>query len=333
MPSPRFFPPRLGMNTRLTGSGFHDPGPRCTRSASCAFCWSSSTIRPSMPAVLRPALISVTRRTLTIAFARDRSISFCRLRTRFRSPACDAAKIRCLSRRTSPSARRQSTLRQPGIPSSGPFTMPIPHASACTCIATASNLPFGSGGLRSSVSAGPPGSRQHPSGSGHQPGIRPVIQGQRQKGAARVDPGFPLPFGCRPSLFEPSCARPGVAPSSRSAYRAPGARTRTGLSRSARTSCDRKGCPLNPGDDGAPAAATQIAGRRLPHRNGMSLHPGTTCHHPGLNVTRHQQGFTGVHPPGLPLTCNPRMARGSLGFPRSSAPRRYQQRTSGQGQA
>jgi hypothetical protein len=86
-----------------------------------------------MPAVLRPALSSVTRRTLTRAFDRDRSISFCRLRIPLRSPACDAVKIRCRSRRTLSSARSQLTLSQLQDSPSGPFT-----AEA------ASNLSFGS---------------------------------------------------------------------------------------------------------------------------------------------------------------------------------------------
>ena len=43
----------------------------------------------------------------------------------------------------------------------------------------------------------------------------------------------------------------------RSAYRArPSARTSTGLPRSARTSCDRGGCPLYPKDDGAHPAGS-----------------------------------------------------------------------------
>ena len=74
-----------------------------------AFSQLPSTMRPSTPAVLRPALTSVTRRTLTSALLRERSISFCRLRTFFRSPARDAAKIRCRSRRTFSSAWPQST--------------------------------------------------------------------------------------------------------------------------------------------------------------------------------------------------------------------------------
>jgi len=82
-----------------------------------------STTWPSMPAVLRPALTSVTRRTATSVFARERSINFCKLRTRLRSPACDAAKILCHKRRTSSSAVRQSMAYQSRMSSSGPFTI------------------------------------------------------------------------------------------------------------------------------------------------------------------------------------------------------------------
>jgi len=43
------------------------------------------------------------------------------------------------------------------------------------------------------------------------------------------------------------------------------------------------------------------------------------------------QGFTVVHPSGLPLARGSRMEREPSGFPPSSAPCRYQQRTSGRG--
>ena len=112
-----------------------------------AFSQPASTMRPSTPAVLRPALTSVTRRTLTSALLRDRSIIFCRLRTLFRSPACDAAKIRCRSRRTFSSAWPQSTWSQPGKPSSGPFTGNGEGASVPGMPLMVSNLPFGSGVL------------------------------------------------------------------------------------------------------------------------------------------------------------------------------------------
>jgi hypothetical protein len=100
-----------------------------------------STTSPSMPAVLRPALRSVTRRTLMSVLARERSINLCRLRTRGRSPACVAVKIRWRNRRTLPSQARQSMACQSRFASSGPFT-----ANA------ASNLSGGSGVMSSSSS-------------------------------------------------------------------------------------------------------------------------------------------------------------------------------------
>ena len=45
-------------------------------------------------------------------------------------------------------------------------------------------------------------------------------------------------------------------------------RTSTGLPRSARTSSDRGGCPLYPGDDGAHPGPGTVPGRRLPHLSG-----------------------------------------------------------------
>ena len=110
-----------------------------------AFSQLASTMRPSTPAVLRPALTSVTRRTLTSALLRERSISFCRLRTFFRSPSRDAAKIRRRSRRTFSSAWPQSTWSQSGKPSSGPFTGTGAGATATGMPFMVSNLPFGSG--------------------------------------------------------------------------------------------------------------------------------------------------------------------------------------------
>ena len=50
-----------------------------------------------------------------------------------------------------------------------------------------------------------------------------------------------------------------------------------------------------------------------------------------VRLTRHQQGFRVIHPSGLPLTCSPRSERAPSGFPLSSAPGRYQPRTSGWG--
>jgi len=57
-------------------------------------------------------------------------------------------------------------------------------------------------------------------------------------------PGFLLPFGHRRSLLGPSCARCGIAPSSRSAYRRSTRRTATGLSCCTWARPDRAGRPL-----------------------------------------------------------------------------------------
>ena len=114
--------PRFGMYTRLTGSALNGSALCCTLSTSCILASGVSTTSPSTPAVRRPALRSVTRRTLISVLARERSINFCNRRTLARSPAFAAVKIRCRNRRTSASARRQSTWRQRSAASSGPLT-------------------------------------------------------------------------------------------------------------------------------------------------------------------------------------------------------------------
>jgi hypothetical protein len=64
--------------------------------------------------------------------------------------------------------------------------------------------------------------------------------------------------------------------------------------------------------------------------------PGPHCSFPsaGLHVTRHHRGFTCVHPSGLPLHLWLLDGTAALGLDHLSfAPRRYQRRTSGWGQA
>jgi len=87
------------------------------------------------------------------------------------SPACVAVKMRCRSRRTSSSARCQSTASQPSASSSGPFTIRCP-----TC-------PSGPGPAASSPHrlTWP---RQHPSGVRAAARIRPVIAGRTAEGHA-----------------------------------------------------------------------------------------------------------------------------------------------------
>ena len=119
---------------------------------------------------------------------------------------------------------------------------------------------------------------------------------------------FPVAF--RPPAFasRSSCSRRGVGPSSRSAYR-PRGRTQAGLPRSARTSYDRVGCLLYPGDGGAHPEPDSLPGRRLPLRGGQSLDPAATSHLTGFRLTRHQRSFTQFTRPALPSPAAARMER------------------------
>jgi hypothetical protein len=86
-----------------------------------------------------------------------------------------------------------------------------------------------------------------------------------------------------------------------------------GVPRFARASCDRGGCPLDPGDGGthttgnpSPAAACRIAtAKSLP----PAKHPSSEvqCDEASLRVHC-------IHPSGLPLACGSRMDRAPLGF-------------------
>ncbi len=112
-------------------------------------------------------------------------------------------------------------------------------------------------------------------------------------------------------------------------------RTPTGLPRSARTSCDRGGRPLYPGDGGAhpdrswlPAGACRFA----------AAGPCTRRHIPstGSRLTRHQRGFKPFARPVFPSPVATRMERAALGlFVPGFAPRRpgAERRTPGWGQA
>lgn len=76
-----------------------------------------------------------------------------------------------------------------------------------------------------------------------------------------------------------------------------------------------------------------LHGRRLPPPSGRSLSPRHCLPPRSGAITRHQRGFTDVHPiPSLPLTCGPQTEREPLGFPLSFTPSRYRPRTSGREQ-
>jgi len=87
------------------------------------------------------------------------------------------------------------------------------------------------------------------------PGTRPVSGQLPETAGEGADHAVPVSCrlsAARHSLLGPSATRPGIGPSSRSAYRTlTHARTLTGLPRSTRTNYDRGGCLLYPGGGGA----------------------------------------------------------------------------------
>ena len=69
----------------------------------------------------------------------------------------------------------------------------------------------------------------------------------------------------------------------------------------------------------------------VPPRPGPA--PRCSSHLPGPWVTRHQRGFTHVHPSGLPLACVPGWSGNASASSLSFAPRSCPRRTSGRGLA
>ena len=69
-----------------------------------------------------------------------------------------------------------------------------------------------------------------------------------------------------------------------------------------------RGRRCSPGPDAVP-------GQRLPHHNGLSLHPAGTSHRAGPLFTRHQRRFTLFTRPVCPSPVTPMVGQGSFGFP------------------
>ena len=258
--------------------------------------------RPSMPAVARPALSSVTRRTLNSAFDRVRSINFCRLRTRFRSPACDAVKIRCRNRRTSSSMVRQSigvpvqavVLRSVHVPRRRQRGASVP--SSCP---TCPSVPASSPGRRHRLTC----PRQHPFGSGHQP-----VSGQLS-GTSSGGGRSSVPVSCCLSATGIRfLGRP--VPARDSAFLTVGlparqqlsGRTPTGFPRSTRTRYDRGGCPLYPG--------TAVLPRPTPNPRPAPAASQRPVLHPAADIpsagARRNEASTGVHSRS-PVRSSPRL--------------------------
>jgi hypothetical protein len=154
------------------------------------------------------------------------------------------------------------------------------------------------------------------------PDIRPVIRVDQRR-ADRPQLAFLSPFGCRHSLLgHPVPARElgrrclrlttntwMADPDGVSVFRTH--ETRLGL-----------GALCAPGTVVSTRPRT-ILGRHPPPSNGRSLSSWHRQPSQDVQLTRHQRGFTGIHPmPSLPLTCGPRTERGPSGFPVSFEPGR-----------
>jgi hypothetical protein len=145
---------------------------------------------------------------------------------------------------------------------------------------------------------------------------------------------FPAAF--RPPAFasRSPCSRPGTGPSSRSAYRAPpGARTRTGFPRFTPARYDRGGCPLYPGDGGAPPGRMPCpAGAcRFPAASPCTPQPHPTSEAPQLRGINGGSRDSPVR--SAPHLWPPGWDGRPLGLSLCSAPRRYRRRTTGRGRA
>ena len=159
------------------------------------------------------------------------------------------------------------------------------------------------------------------------------MRGDRLEGATIVS-RFPVAFRLPAFASWSSDSRRGVGPSSRSAYRtSPTARTSTGLPRSARTSCERGGRPLCPGDDGAPPGLRRVLSRRLPHHSGR---PCTPPRHPisrGSASRGIKRGFTKFARPLFPSPVAPGWNGRPWASPRASHPAITSDARRGRGQA
>jgi hypothetical protein len=152
------------------------------------------------------------------------------------------------------------------------------------------------------------------------------------KGATSLS-RFPAAFPPPALASWSSCSRSGIRPSSRLAYRPAHWPDPDGVS-TFRTHKQRPGWvpSISRGRRCSSGLAT-ITSPRLPLLNGTSLHPATTTIDARLRLTRHQRGFKQFTRPVFPSPDAPGWNGSFLGFPPSSAPRNYSQRTSGQGQA
>ncbi len=269
-----------------------------------------TTTSPSTPAVRRPALRSVTRRTLKSALARERNINFCRFLTFARFPALLAVKIRWRRavRSPRPHASRSRASRRARPPVRSPRRMSRrPTCPSVRCLWSSSSsqahltasAPFRAG-HKARYPAGYP--RRPAGGASHHVPVSRLPFGYRHSLLGHPIPagGLGLPHGRltgqRPdpngvTTFRTHELRPGWVPSLPRGWRCSSRTERSHSAGACRIYC------------------------------GQSLHPAPTSIYAGLNITRHQRGFTRVHPSGLPLACGRPDATGRpWAFPRASHP-------------
>ena len=144
--------------------------------------------------------------------------------------------------------------------------------------------------------------RQRPFGPGHQgryPASYPRAAAWRSRHhVAR----FPVAF--RPPAFASwaSCPAAGFrSPHGRPTSSQPAPGPRRGFHVPHITRHDRVGCPLYPEASGVHTTGPIPPVAACRPSSGQALSPRSSSHPPELSITRHHQGFTRVHPSGLPL--------------------------------
>ena len=111
-------------------------------------------------------------------------------------------------------------------------------------------------------------------------------------------------------------SRPGIAPLSRSAYRATSGADPDRVSMFRTHETQLGWAPSIPRGRRCSHDRPEVGGRRLPLPSGQPLSP-RSCHPPrGARINGTSSGFTGIRPPSLPLTCGPGTEPAPSGFPR-----------------
>ena len=131
---------------------------------------------------------------------------------------------------------------------------------------------------------------------------------------------FPAAFRPPALAFWSSCSRRGIGLSLRSAYRPARGRTQTGFPRFARSSCDRGGCSLYPGDDGAHPDWPRSPARICRFSTARPCTPPQPPSNARLRMTRHQRGFKQFTRPVFPSPVAPGWNASPWALPRASHP-------------